>query len=206
MDRDEPFENAEDALRFRAKRELRKRMRSLRAALPPSAIAERSKRIVENLLALETWDPAGTVALFMSLPDEVQLDALIARAREQGKRVVLPVVTDAPALTFRAPFEHGASHSFVTSAYGIREPGEDAPVVAPDAIDLMIVPALAIDPRGHRIGYGAGYYDHTLALATAAQIIGVAFDFQLIAEVPERPADVRVHWIVTDRRVLRAER
>jgi 5-formyltetrahydrofolate cyclo-ligase len=202
---DDGFDSAEDAIRFRAKRELRKRMRSVRRALPAAAIADRSAHIVENVLALDTWGSASTVALFMSLPDEVQLAALITRAREQGKRVVLPVVGESPVLTFRAPYESESS-SFVTSAFGIDEPGTDAPSVSLEHIDLVVAPALAIDPRGHRIGYGAGYYDHTLTHMPNAHTVGVAFDFQLIAEVPQRTGDVAVQWIVTDRRVLRAER
>jgi 5-formyltetrahydrofolate cyclo-ligase len=196
----------EDELRFRAKRELRKRMRSVRAAIPPAAIAQRSRSIIDRLVTLDAWGSSKTVALFMSMPDEVQLEELIRIAREEHKRVALPVVVDgAKALTFRAPFDGAIAHALVTSPFGIQEPAEDAPVVAYDEIDLAIVPALAIDPRGHRIGYGAGYYDHTLTLMTRALRVAVAFDFQLIAEVPIRADDVPVTWIVTDARVMRAE-
>jgi 5-formyltetrahydrofolate cyclo-ligase len=196
----------EDELRFRAKRELRKRMRSVRGALPASAIEQRSRSIIDRLVTLDEWGTAKTVALFMSLPDEVQLGELIRIAREEHKRVALPVVVDGqPTLTFRAPFDGAIDHALVTSPFGIQEPAEDAPVVAPNEIDLAIVPALAIDPRGHRIGYGAGYYDHTLTLMTRAVRVAVAFDFQLIAEVPIRAGDVPVTWIVTDSRVMRAE-
>jgi 5-formyltetrahydrofolate cyclo-ligase len=67
------------------------------------------------------------------------------------------------------------------------------------------VPALAIDPSGHRIGYGAGYYDRTLPrFAPPAIAIAVAFDFQLVSEVPATPSDVRVGWLATDARVLDA--
>jgi 5-formyltetrahydrofolate cyclo-ligase len=196
----------EDELRFRAKRELRKRMRSVRATIPPAAIAQRSRSIIDRLVTLDAWPSAKTVALFMSLPDEVQLAELIRIAREEHKRVALPVVIEgATALTFRAPFDGAVDHAMVTSPFGIQEPAEDAPTVAPEEIDLVIVPALAIDPRGHRIGYGAGFYDHTLTLMTRALRVAVAFDFQLIAEVPIRADDVPVTWIVTDARVMRAE-
>ena len=72
---------------------------------------------------------------------------------------------------------------------------------------MIVVPALAVDPRGHRIGYGAGYYDRTLPrFAPPAVRRAVAFDFQLVAEVPSTEGDVAVDWIVTDARALRAER
>ncbi len=196
----------EDEIRFRAKRELRKRLRAVRAALPPSAITQRSTAIVERVAHTDAWRDAKTVALFMSMPDEVQLGALIAMARAQRKRVALPVVVDGESvLTFRAPYAEGVEHPFVTSPFGIDEPSTEAPAVAYDSIDLVVVPALAIDPRGHRIGYGAGFYDHTLVLMTQAVRMGVAFDFQLVAEVPIRGADVPVTWIVTDTRIMVAE-
>jgi len=69
------------------------------------------------------------------------------------------------------------------------------------------VPALAVDPRGHRIGYGAGFYDRALPrFVPPAAAIVVAFDFQLVAEVPETPLDFAAAWVVTDTRTLAAER
>jgi 5-formyltetrahydrofolate cyclo-ligase len=202
--RDSNQQGLEDQIRVRAKREVRKRMRGVRAALPASAIAERSAQIESRVLALPDWQAAGTVALFSSLPDEVQTAGLVAAARAAGKRVALPVVTDEPVLEFHAPYDGGIARALVTSPYGIAEPGKDAPWVDPATIDLVLVPALAADPRGHRIGYGGGYYDHTLPRCTRAVRVAVLFDFQLIAEVPERTGDVPAQWIITDRRVLRA--
>ena len=88
--------------------------------------------------------------------------------------------------------------------WGIEEPGADAPRVAPEAIDLVVVPCLAVDAAGHRLGYGRGYYDRTLAGLGRAVTTAVAFDFQRIAEVPSEPHDVAVTWVVTDRTTLRA--
>lgn len=196
-----------DQLAFRAKRELRKRLKAVRAALPASVVAERSAAIVERVLSLDAWKQAGTVALFSSMPEEVQCAALIAAARAQNKRVALPVVIDeAPGLAFRAPWDGGVERPLVTSMYGIDEPGEDAPEVAFEEIELVIVPALAFDDRGHRIGYGRGYYDRTLPRCVRAKTVGVAFDFQLVAEVPTRKDDVAVQTVVTDKRSFDAAR
>lgn len=201
-------EELRDQLAFRAKRELRKRIRGVRSAMPPSAIEERSTALCERVLAMPEWARAQTVALFSSMPDEVQCRALIERARSEGKRAALPVVVpvadEVPGLVFRAPWDGGIERPLVTSAYGIDEPSEDAPAVPYESIDLVIVPALAIDERGHRIGYGKGYYDRTLPRCTRAARVVVGFDFQLIAEVPTRAGDVASEWIVTDKRVLRA--
>ena len=89
--------------------------------------------------------------------------------------------------------------------YGFSEPPRTHPQVSADLreVDVVVVPALAIDPTGHRIGYGAGYYDRALS-GTAVAKVGVIFDFQLVPEVPATDGDVPVDWIVTDRRVLDA--
>jgi 5-formyltetrahydrofolate cyclo-ligase len=190
-----------DQVAFRAKRELRKRLRGVRAAMPASAIADRSAAITERVLSLEAWKRANTVALFASMPDEVQCKALVDAARAAGKRVALPAVIDEePGLVFRAPWDGGEDRPLVTSMYGIDEPSADAPRVPFESVELVVVPALALDDRGHRIGYGKGYYDRVLPLCSQARWVGVAFDFQLIAEVPTRVGDVAVHSVVTDKR------
>jgi 5-formyltetrahydrofolate cyclo-ligase len=87
--------------------------------------------------------------------------------------------------------------------FGHREPAGRCKVAYPGEIDVIVVPALAVDPRGYRIGYGGGYYDRALPLhVPPAMSIAVAFDFQLIAEAPQTDGDVPVHWIVTDTRSL----
>ena len=85
---------------------------------------------------------------------------------------------------------------------GFEEPPADAP--EPDALDVIVVPALAVEPRGYRLGYGAGFYDRALPEWTPAVTLAVAFDFQLLAEVPVTPGDVAVRWIVTDSRSFEA--
>ncbi len=192
-------------LRPRAKAALRKRYRALRASLPPEAARLRSQGICEHVLALDAWRAARTVAVFRSLSDEVDTSALVDDARRRGCTVCLPVVVEGRTdLEFRVAWRGDEALPLVAGVWGIEEPAAGAPVVAHDAIDLVVVPALAIDPGGHRIGYGRGYYDATLARTTNAVTVGVAFDFQLIAEVPREPHDVAVAWVVTDQRTLRA--
>jgi 5-formyltetrahydrofolate cyclo-ligase len=192
-----------DQLAFRAKRELRKRLRAVRSTMPPAAVAERSARITERVLSLDVWKRARTVALFSSMPDEVQCASLVMAARESEKRVALPVVVDeAPGLIFRAGWDGAKAYPTVMSAYGIDEPDESAPTIAYGELDLVLVPALAVDDLGHRIGYGGGYYDRTLPLCAGAAWVAVAFDFQMVAEVPTRAGDVAVHAIATDKRLL----
>jgi 5-formyltetrahydrofolate cyclo-ligase len=187
------------------KTELRKRMRGLRTALPGSAVQARSARIAGALDALPWIGAARAVALFWPIEErhEVDLRPLDERLRSAGVRVAYPAVDpETREMSFRfvvhpdAMTEHG---------FGFREPSPSEPEAAPGDLDVIVVPALAVDPRGHRIGYGAGYYDRTLPrFAPPARSVAVAFDFQLLAEIPADPPDVAVGWIVTDARVIDA--
>jgi len=193
-----------DALRPRAKAALRKRLRSLRASHPPAVRAERSAAITRAVLALDAWQQARVVALFRAMGEEVDTAALIADARARGVTVCLPCVTDDGPLTFRVAWSPAADYPLVAGVWGIEEPGADAPAMPLDAIDVAVVPCLAVAPTGHRLGYGRGYYDRTLALMPRTTSVAIAFDFQLIAEVPSEAHDVPVTWVVTDRSTLRA--
>jgi 5-formyltetrahydrofolate cyclo-ligase len=194
----------EDLLRRRVKAELRKRMRGLRKALPASACAARSARIVDALVPV--LEPARSVALFWPIEErhEVDLRPLDARLRARGARVAYPGVDpETGAMAFRFVDDPDAMEE---QGFGFREPSLRAPEAAPGALDAIVVPALAADPRGHRIGYGAGYYDRALpSFVPPAATVVVVFDFQLLAEVPCTEGDVPVDRIVTDARTLRAE-
>ncbi len=126
------------------------------------------------------------------------------RLRERGLRVAFPrIVPETGVMSFH--FVEDTSR-MVDGASGLRQPAPEEPLATPGSLDAIVVPTLAVDPRGHRIGYGAGYYDRALAqFAPQTSTLGVAFDFQLVAEVPNTEGDVAVGWIVTDSRTLVAE-
>jgi 5-formyltetrahydrofolate cyclo-ligase len=195
----------EELLRRRVKAELRKRLRGLRNTLPAASCAERSARIVEALVGLEPVAHARAVALFWPMTDrhEVDLRPLDAKLRARGVRVAYPAVDrETNVMTFRFVSD---PESMEEAGGGFREPSPEDPAAAKDGLDVIVVPGLAVDPTGHRIGYGAGYYDRTLpSYAPPAVAVAVAFDFQLLAEVPFTEGDVAVEWIVTDARALRA--
>jgi 5-formyltetrahydrofolate cyclo-ligase len=194
---------AEDILRARVKAELRKRMRSLRKALPATACAGRSARIAERLAALEPIARARSVCLFWPIEDrhEVDLRPLDARLRERGVRVAYPGIDPSDGVMTLRFVTH--PDAMELHGFGFREPSLRDPEALPGDIDAIVVPALAVDPRGHRIGYGAGHYDRALPrFAPPAVSIAVAFDFQVVAETPDTAHDVPVEWIVTDVRAL----
>jgi 5-formyltetrahydrofolate cyclo-ligase len=200
-------EAAEDLLRRRVKAELRKRMRALRKTMPADACEERSKLIVASLLGQPSVSGARSCALFWPMLDrhEVDLRTLDLALRARGARVAYPAIGEDGDMVFRFVADPS---KMIERGHLFAEPGAEDPLVGRDGrdlsgIDVVVVPALAIDASGHRIGYGAGYYDRALARLSPAQAtMGVAYDYQLVSEVPVTQGDVPVQLVVTDRRVL----
>jgi 5-formyltetrahydrofolate cyclo-ligase len=194
-------EHADRQLRRRAKLALRKQMRAVRDALPRSACDTRSAEITERLFALGELERAATVLAFASICNEVRTRPSMEAAWAAGKSVALPrVVGDELQLHLV-----DSETVLVEGSFSVPEPPAEAVRISPDEVDFALVPALAIDPRGYRIGYGGGYYDKLIPRLERAWTCAVAYDFQLISEVPELPFDVPVDLVVTDERVIRTE-
>ena len=193
----------DDFIRLKVKAELRKRLRGVRKTTPLEACELRSAALVARLEAHPAVMSARSIALFWPIVSkhEVDLRALDASLRSRGVRIAYPAIdADTNVMTFR--FVDDASQ-LAEKGFGFSEPALDAPEAT--ALDVVIVPAIAVDPTGPRIGYGAGYYDRTLPrFAPPAVSIAVAFDWQLVAEVPAMPDDVRCAAVVTDTRTIDA--
>lgn len=193
----------EDVIRFKVKAELRKRIRGVRKTAPLEACAARSVKIVSALESLAVVTSAKSAALFWPIVEkhEVDLRPFDAALRARGVRVAYPSIDpDSGDMVFRFVSD---PRDLAERGYGFEEPSPEAPVVLGTELDIVIVPAIAVDPVGHRIGYGAGYYDRTLPkYAPPAVAIAVVYDYQLIAEVPTTEGDVAVAWVVTDERVI----
>lgn len=188
-------------LRMYAKRELRTRMQSVRKVLPLSAVAERSAKACAAACALPEFAAARVVAGYVAMRKELDVEAVLKRAADGGARVVLPRI-EPEGLAFHV---HVPGQPLVENDWGVLEPDAASERVEIAEIDLMLVPALALDLRGYRIGYGKSFYDRVLPHLTRGRSVGMVFDFQLLAEVPDEPHDVRVQHIVTDVRSLPAQ-
>lgn len=188
-------------LAYRAKAELRKRLRALRNTIPSTAIAERSAKIRARLENLPVFVQAKRVALFWPIKgrNEVDLRALATSLNHRGVSIAFPSIDpETRIMTFRVP---QSPESMEERGLGFAEPADDDPEA--QDLDVIIVPALGVDASGHRIGYGAGYYDRTLPrFCPPAVAIAVAFDFQLLVEVPHTEGDVQVQLVVTDERTF----
>jgi 5-formyltetrahydrofolate cyclo-ligase len=144
--------------------------------------------------------PDTIVSGFMPLKSEINPIPLMRKLSGLGAALALPVVQGrGQPLIMRA---YAIGDALAAGQWGIREPTPDAPEVAPD---IMIVPLLAFDRTGHRLGYGAGYFDMTIARLRAMKpivAIGIAFAAQEIDAVPVTPRDARLDIVLTEREVI----
>jgi 5-formyltetrahydrofolate cyclo-ligase len=191
--------DVESALRRQAKAAIRKRARAMRNTIPEGARQARSAQIVERVVASAAFERARAVALFCPMVDrgEVDVRPLDEAARRMGKTVAYPFLENDAEMTLRM----ADLASLEERGHGFAEPPEDAPPIAASDELVVIVPALAVDPTGHRIGYGKGFYDRLLAdICPPAIAIAVAYDFEVVPEVPATDHDHRVDMVVTDAR------
>ncbi len=191
--------NGSDELRIRheAKKRIRAQLRALRMQIPASARSLRSSQICEKLSRTLSNDRALNVATYLPILGEVELDAFHSCAFECGVELCVPSEATRQHMEFK---QLKPDSAFRRNALGFPEPLEDVWVSA-DKVNLIVLPCLAVDERGYRLGYGGGFYDQVLVQMPSACRVAVAFDFQLVMELPQTPNDVAVHSVVTDRRV-----
>jgi len=192
-------------LKFRAKKQLRLRLRGLRSAYPEAVLAQASERIVLRVLSLPEYAQAEAVGLFWPMADrrEVDVRPIALAAQAAGKRLFFPFL-EPTASGFRTGFAQVTDVAELADlGQRFLEPPRTAPRAVRGQIDFLIVPALAASADGHRLGYGSGFYDATLPdFCPPAVAAVVVFDFQLLGELPVTKEDVASQLIVTDRRAL----
>jgi 5-formyltetrahydrofolate cyclo-ligase len=166
-----------------------------RDALAPMFRIEASLGMADaaELLAIE---PGQTVSGFWPMRSEADIRPLMYALREKGARLALPAILDKTTIIFRE-LVRGAQ--MIDMGFGTAGPGPEAEVLDPA---LMLVPLAAFDGRGHRIGYGAGYYDRAIARlierGLRPKLVGVAFDCQRVDAVPDEAHDVALDAILTE--------
>jgi 5-formyltetrahydrofolate cyclo-ligase len=182
-----------------AKAELRRAALARRDALPATERAQAAETIAARTFPVAV-KPGTIVAGFMPMKSELNPLPLMRKLAAAGARLALPAVAGRGKPLIMRAWAFGAP--LAAGVWGIREPEPSAPAVAPE---IVIVPLLAFDRSGHRIGYGAGYYDLTIAALRATQAvvaIGVAFAAQEIVAVPATPHDAPLDLVLTEREVI----
>ena len=173
------------------KSELRAEIRRRRAAYGDGRMERVSECIAETLLAHPVVAAAKTVLAYHSLPGEVCTHTLVGRLAAMGKTVLLPSVQAPGEMVFKP---YAGDEALSKGAFGIYEP--DSGIADCAAADVAIVPGVAFDKAGNRLGRGGGYYDRALA-GLPVYKIGVCFPFQLLDRVPSEAHDVRMDEVVS---------
>ena len=159
--------------------------------------------IMDRFIRLPEFDSASCILLYASKKGEVHTDGIIQSALSLGKCVALPV-TNKETKTLEL-FRINSIDELSPGAFGILEPPKRQDrKVAPESIGLAVVPGVSFDRRGHRIGFGMGYYDSLLRKFSCKKI-GLAYDMQLVERIPEEPHDIAVDMIVTEKGAITCE-
>ncbi len=189
-----------------AKGELRRSMRRMRESMAPEDAVRASGAIATTLIGEPAMRAAiargGFVALYAAMRGEVDTAPIAAALAAEGVPLAYPRVTlGQRSLTFHRV---GSADELAPGTFDIPEPLASAPVVPARRIAVFLVPGLAFDRQGNRLGWGMGHYDTTLSNNLEALRVGLAYETQLVDQVPVGGHDLPMHMIVTERGVVRA--
>lgn len=172
-------------------------MRAKRRAMMADEVKEKCAKIQNSLFSLDCFKNAETVCTFISVFKEPDTVEIIHRLWDEGKKVIVPI-TDTETNTLSLSYIESMS-DLQKGTFGIPEPAVIKPA-AESEIDLILVPGLAFDREGGRMGFGKGYYDRLLE-KTAAVKIGLCYEFQLSPKIPTEAHDVPMDIIVTEEKI-----
>jgi 5-formyltetrahydrofolate cyclo-ligase len=183
-----------------AKQALRDQVRAAVTRMEPGERVTASAQARVLLAAQPLWRTAQRVLFFAPLPEELDVWPLLAVALSTAKRVALPRFV-AKTKTYEVCQILDPRLDLQVGHFGIREPHSRCAPLASTRLDLILVPGVAFDLQGRRLGHGKGYYDHLLK-GLSGTTCGVAFDQQIVDEVPVEPHDVRLNCVLTATRWL----
>ncbi|MEY4385983.1 MAG: hypothetical protein RLY20_1266 [Verrucomicrobiota bacterium] len=182
------------------KRVLRANVATILSELVAARKEEYANKLCARLMEQRIWKESRSVLLFSPLPQEPNIRPLLHDALAKGKTTALPRFN--PNLSsYEAAILTGSDRDFVKGKFGILEPSLSCRAMPMNRLDLVLVPGVAFDWHGRRLGRGKGFYDRLLA-EVSGKTCGVAFDQQLVEVVPVEPHDVRLNCILTPSRWL----
>lgn len=185
------------------KNQIRKAMLDQRESLNEAVVLQKSHAIHETLMQMTVWKEAMHMMTYLDFRNEVKTDSLIKNYLHQRKHVYIPVTNPKDYRLTVSELKNPEQDLQVTG-FGLLEPKDEAlRPTPPQKLDLVIVPGVAFDREGYRIGFGAGYYDRFLPLLQKnAVLISLVYDFQLIPHVPRESHDLSVDWIITESELI----
>lgn len=185
-----------------AKKQLRKKIIEARLELSPEEVTAKSEKIIRKLVSLPVYRQAGTIMTYVAFNNEVETRGLIKHSLAEGKKVYVPVTrTKEKRLV---PAEIFGLEDLVPGTWGILEPKPECLRPRdPRDIDLVVVPGVAFDKEGNRLGYGGGYYDRFLSkLRGDCCFVALCYQLQIRDEVYTEVHDQPVHMVITEEQVI----
>lgn len=192
----------DSGLRQLARREIRTRMRALRNLLSPETVAARSTATCAHVNALTCVREARAILSYSPIRNEIDPASVVDGALRNGVTVGLPRVEEDGSLSVL----RYAGETLEPDQFGVLAPASAAEPLDLSTLDVVLVPALAVDPRGHRLGYGRGFYDRLLCQLPGVAAVALVHPFQVVVELADMPGDVPVSWIATETGVVSARR
>lgn len=184
------------------KKELRKRIQSLRNNLPLEQRVKKSKIIVEKLSKTEEYIGAKNILIYFPFRSEIDTTAIIKDALAKGKRVILPRVANGGLELY---FVKDLSKQLEKGSFGIMEPIPSlCELATPEQVDLAIIPGVAFDANLNRLGYGGGFYDRLSEdLPSGTKKIALSFEIQMVQGIPTTDEDKKIDMIITERKIYK---
>lgn len=181
---------------------LRLHIRDWLGRVPAEVRSAASQEACGRLLEKEQWREASTVLLYKPLPDEIDVEQLRLEALRCGKHVALPAY-DSAHQVYEARLVEDPDRDLRPGRFGILEPAPNCRLAALNQLDLVLVPGVAFSLDGRRLGRGKGYYDRLLASVRGIRC-GIAFEQQIVKAIPAEPHDMRMDYLLTPARWIRA--
>ena len=183
------------------KDKIRKELIKIRKNLSKKVVLEKSNQIKKRLFEMSEFKQSSTILFYVSYDNEVYTHEMIKECMSIGKKVIVPFSNKKNRQLILSKL--GNWNDLETGSYGILEPRkEKIEEVSINDIDLIIVPGVGFDERGHRIGHGKGYYDNLLKISKKALHVGLAFESQIVKKIPVESHDLPVDIIVTEERII----
>lgn len=190
---------------MKSKKDIRKEILDKRNGLIKDEVVGKSIRITDKLTSFEKFKDSRIIMAYMDFKNEVMTGFLTEHCLKLGKTLAFPLIESFQGIKKICAYEpKDHTNGLKPGTFGILEPvGELSRKIDPKEIDMVIVPGVAFDTKGNRIGYGAGYYDVFLKeVKDGCLKVGIAFELQVIENIPKEEHDVSLDAIVTESRVV----
>ena len=192
-----PFPAADEEI-AKSKNQLREDCRTIRKSLGTEVRTEASLSICEKIADWDVFQQSQTILTYMPIKSEAELTSLL-KLYPQKKWVIPRII---PEEDHHMVFHPYNPNRLILHPFGMAEPSPDLPVIQPEEIELTLVPGLAFDRHGFRLGYGGGYFDRFLENFKGVSA-GITFHALLLDTIPHAVHDIPMHWVITERELLK---